>query len=135
MQTEFEPREGAGPVETLMRSAAKRNTTARSRRCLATSNFGWTVEPTSPTAIAWSLGGALLREVGCHKVPTLDTLALKLGKPIELLMAEWPELRAATDLRTRGILDVLDIIHDLITEQALYAWWRRAIARAQTEAM
>ncbi len=133
--SEFEPREGAGPVEALMRAAAKRNTSARSRRCLAISNVGWTVEPTSPSAIAWSLAGALLCEVGCHKIPNLDTLVFKLGKPIELLMDQWPALRAASDLRVRGVLDVLDIIQDLITEEALRVWWRSAIARAQAEGL
>lgn len=131
--TEFEPRDGAGPVEALMRAAAKRNTTARSRRCLAKGNFGWTVEPTSPTAVAWSLAGALLCEAGLRKVPHLETLVFKLGKPIELLMDQWPALRAATDLRIRSVVEVIDIIHDLVTEEALRVWWCSAIARAQAE--
>jgi hypothetical protein len=118
-----------------MRSAAKRNTSARSRRCLAISTFNWTVEPTSPTAVAWSLAGALLCEAGLHKVPHLETLVLRLGKPIELLMDQWPALRAATDLRIRSVVEVLDIIHDLITEEALRVWWRSAIARAQAEGL
>lgn len=124
-----------GPVEELLRRAAVRNCGGRCRGKLACDKFGGTRPTMGASAASWSMVGALLCEAGLNHLPGIDTLVEKLGKPIEILMGEWPELRYAVDLRLWSATQLLDIIHDIITDDALVAWWGRAIANAKEQGL
>ncbi len=132
MNPNFQPRNGAGPVEALLRRAALRS--VGGGRCfswLATTARNMPADPTSLAAVRWTVMGALLAARGMSQLPQQETLQRELGKPIELLIEAVFGLRQFIDWKRYTVVDVLSVLNGWCTDEELELWWERAIKGAR----
>lgn len=122
-------------MERLLRRAALRQVGARTRGEFAISANGMPVYPSHPAAQKWSVMGALMAEQGWRFVPSQETLQRELGKPIELLIDAVPGVRGSVDWKRYTVVDVLTILSNWFSDDALFAWWERAVVAAQEQGL
>lgn len=124
-------RDGAGPVEQLLRKAAARQQSRRSLGGLAVDGNGMMVHPSHSAARRWSVLGALMAERGYKFVPSQETLQRELGKPIELLIESVFGIRQFVDWKRYTVVDVLSVLNKWASDEELELWWERAVKGAQ----
>lgn len=131
MNPNFQPRNGAGPVEALLRRAALRQVGNRTRGELAVDGRGVLIHPSHTAARRWSVLGALMAERELKCVPGQETLQRELGKPITLLVESVFGLRQFVDWTQYTVVDVLSVLNNWASDEELELWWERAIKGAR----
>lgn len=119
----FSVRQGAGPVESLLRSAARLNIVHRCLGWYARDRDGYACEPETIEACSWCMTGALINlSVGASR-----TRELAARRLFEARLSHW---------RMRGSIGTsCSVWHDSMSKRALKQWWARAIAIAEREGL